>query len=72
MIKKLIISIAALGTLLGWRGPETQYMYPVSINEILTNSMSDTPQLKRMDQAVDSFMTYWDLKPMPTTSYLTA
>lgn len=62
MVKKLVLSIAALMTLLGWRGPETHYMYPISINEILSNSMSDTPQLKRMDHAVDSFMTYWDIK----------
>lgn len=39
-----------------------QYRYPVSINEMLSNTMSETPELKKMDEKIDSFMTFWGIR----------
>ncbi len=42
--------------------PSSQYLYPVSVNEILTNRMSDLPDLRPMDAVVDSFMRAWEIQ----------
>ena len=35
---------------------------PVPLNEILTNSLSEFPELKGMDMVIDSFMQAWSIK----------
>lgn len=35
---------------------------PVALNEILTNSLSELPELKGMDAVIDSFMRAWSIK----------
>ena len=37
-------------------------VYVENLNETVTNGLSDIPELRAMDQAVDSFMTFWSLK----------
>ncbi len=35
---------------------------PVSLNNLITNSMSDIPQTKKLDAAIIRFMRYWNIK----------
>ena len=35
---------------------------PVELNEVLTNSLSELPELKGMDAVIDSFMHAWSIK----------
>lgn len=43
--------------------PETPApTYLENLNEAITNDLSDIPELKAMDHAVDSFMNFWALK----------
>ena len=35
---------------------------PVALNEILTNSLSEFPELKGMDAVIDSFMHAWSIR----------
>ena len=57
----LLLAMTRAGTPAGPH-PSSQYLYPVSLNEILTNGMSDIPEVRRMDEAVDSFMRVWDIR----------
>ena len=57
--KKVLTVAVSLLVALGAAG---QYRYPVSINEMLSNSMSERPQLKKMDEKIDSFLTFWGIR----------
>lgn len=42
-------------------GPEVPSR-PEGLNTLITNEMSQRPELSRMDHSIDSFMRYWDLR----------
>ena len=68
-IKKLIISfltIAALVTAIAFifrdKEEEVQTNDMIRLNEILTNEMSDIPELEKMDARIEKFMRKWHIK----------
>ena len=68
-IKKLIISfltIAALVTAIAFifrdKEEEVQTNDMIHLNEILTNEMSDIPELEKMDARIEKFMRKWHIK----------
>ena len=68
-IKKIIISfltIAALVTAIAFifrdKEEEVQTNDMIHLNEILTNEMSDIPELEKMDARIEKFMRKWHIK----------
>lgn len=57
-----VIIAALLAASTAGMPPANQYLYPVSVNEILSNRHSEVPELQRMDTAVDSFLRAWDIR----------
>ena len=60
MVKRLFLASFALiiGLCAGKEAPESI----IPLNEVITNGLSDIPELRPMDVKVDSFMRFWDIK----------
>lgn len=58
----LAASLAGIFLLVSSHKPEIPEPVPVILNETLTNEMSDTSTLAKMDKGIMDYMQYWNIK----------
>ena len=57
-----IAAVLVLSTMHGCRSEKEPQKIPRNLNETLTNEMSDTSSLAKMDKAIENYMVQWGLR----------